>query len=90
MFKFASNDIMFPSIYSGLDRKGKNRARRSVPTSKEPEYLRETSPDTLDKCYKDLPCYVKTRLDIDSSLSLIKSLDCSVSLCQCLLDLYYL
>ena len=87
MFKFALNDIMFPSILAGLDRKSKNRGRRSVTTSKQPEYLRETSLDILEERFEDLQDYVKTRLDIDSSLSLLKSLGNSVSLCQCL-DLY--
>ena len=87
MFKFALNDIMFPSILAGLDRKSKNRGRRNVPTSKKPEYLRETSPDILEECFEDLQDHIKTRLDIDSSLSLLKSLGSSVSLCQCL-DFY--
>ena len=78
MFKFVLNDIMFPSILSGLDRKSKNRERQSVPTSKERKYLRETSPDTLEECFKDLQDFIKTRLDIDSSLSLLKSLGSSV------------
>jgi replication fork clamp-binding protein CrfC len=33
-------------------------------------YLRETSPDIFEECFEDLEDYIKTKLDIDTSLPL--------------------
>ena len=60
---------MFPSIVSTLERKSKIR-KRSVRKSEKLEYLRETSPDIFEECFEDLEDYIKTKLDIDTSLPL--------------------
>ena len=71
---------MFPSVVSALNGKSKNGGRRGFSTSKKPEDLRETSPDNPEERFEDLEDYIKTRLDIDSSLPLLKALERSVSI----------
>ncbi|XP_028396288.1 uncharacterized protein LOC114520254 isoform X2 [Dendronephthya gigantea] len=62
---------MFPSILSAFDRKSR---KRSVGTTGILEYFRETSPDALDEeVLKDFERYLKTKLDLGSSLPLLKA-----------------
>ena len=72
---------MFPSIVSTLERKSKIR-KRSVRKSEKLEYLRETSPDIFEECFEDLEDYIKTKLDIDTSLPMLTAFGNSVSTCQ--------
>jgi hypothetical protein len=74
------HNTMFPSIVSTLERKSKIR-KRSVLKSEKLEYLRETSPDIFEECFEDHEDYIKTKLDIDTSLPLLTAFGNSVSTC---------
>ena len=74
------HNTMFPSIVSTLERKSKIR-KRSVRKSEKLEYLRETSPDIFEECFEDHEDYIKTKLDIDTSLPLLTAFGNSVSTC---------
>ena len=73
---------MFPSIMSALQGRKSKIRKRSVRKSEKLEYLRETSPDIFEECFEDLEDYIKTKLDIDTSLPLLTAFGNSVSTCQ--------
>ena len=69
---------MLPSVVPVLGRKSKTR-RRSIRKSEKVEYLRETSPDSFGGYFEELEVYIKTRLDIGTSLPLVTAFGSSVS-----------
>ena len=58
---------MFPSIFPVLSKRNKTRKRSLVKPEKS-GCLRETSPDVYQECFGHLEDYIKTKLDIQSSL----------------------
>lgn len=71
---------MFPSILPNFDRKNR---KRSVRTTGIQEYVREESPDAHgEEILEDFESYIKTKIDIDSSLALLRAFTSSVSRCK--------
>lgn len=58
---------MFPAIFPVLNQRSKTR-KRSLIKSEKSVYLRETEPDVYQECFDELEDYIKTKLDIESSL----------------------